>query len=296
MTSTEKEDSNALAARFKIAEKSVPPLVDQSAVAILRTNGTSTSAHGSGTLFQVADRGFVVTAAHVARQALDSGWGLAITGAKEIVPLPGDWLCSPQIGDQPDRRVGDLALYALSDDQMSGLKGRGFVRLSNTALQADVSHGFFLLLGFPVMFCDPSTNDTQKVSLGTFRFATTAARGAQHLDDFHDDVHFLLDAKDETLVSAQGEPTSLRGRLGVRVRLVDGVPGISGCSVWRIGKPKTSPGRWTQDDAVVVGVVTGVYPNNEVIKVTRWKFVTKLIHACFPELRQSLELLTMTKQ
>lgn len=288
-------DPESLAERFKIAERAVPARIDKAAVAILRTNSESTVAHGSGTLFQVADQRFVVTAAHVLRRAKEIGWGIGITGEKEIVQLPGDWLCSPQTGSQPDRGLGDIAVYKLTEAQVTDLGQREFVRVADLGLHADVTKGFFLLLGFPAMLSDSAHGPGEIVGLGAFRFATTASQVGNSLEDFDKNVHFLLDAKDDALVNMLGMRTTLRARHGVPVKLVDGVPGISGCGVWRIGRPRTAPESWTQDDARLVGVATAVYGKSEVIKVTRWKFVTKLIDAGFPDLRPSLKLLTMRK-
>ena len=53
-----------------------------------------------------------------------------------------------------------------------------------------------------------------------------------------------------------------------------------------------SPEHWRQDDAKVVGVVTGVYDNAQVIKATKWVFVAKLIQEVFPEVRSALALHT----
>jgi hypothetical protein len=76
------------------------------------------------------------------------------------------------------------------------------------------------------------------------------------------------------------------------VNLVRGVGGISGSGVWRLGKPGSAPELWRKEDAKVVGVATGVYDDAQVIKVTRWLFVNKLIYEAFPEVRSALALQT----
>ena len=76
------------------------------------------------------------------------------------------------------------------------------------------------------------------------------------------------------------------------MRLVQGVAGISGSGVWRIGKSGVSPEHWRQEDAKVVGVVTGVYDSAQVIKATKWIFVNKLIFEVFPEVQSALALRT----
>jgi hypothetical protein len=280
-----------LAERYRVAELAVPDRLQKAAVAVVRA-GNSGSGHGSGTLLRVADCSFVVTAKHVIRDARDNGWPLGITGDKHIVETPGHWAGSPESGRQPDQGLGDVAVYKLNADQVSSLGSKEFVRLTDLGLLADVSRGFFTFLGFPVMWSDQPSMQEQPLGLGLFRYATSAAKNTGRLSDFDPEVHFLLDADDRALVNQDGEATSLRSRNGFRVNLVDGVAGISGSGIWRIGKPDTNPDHWRREDARVVGVATGVYPDARVIKATRWVFVMKLIHEAFPEVRRALELHT----
>lgn len=279
-----------LAERFRIAERGVPERLQKAAVAIVRT-GSAAFGHGSGTLFRVADYSFVVTAKHVIRDARDGEWPIGITGETHIVETPGDWAGSPETGRQPDLGLGDLAIYKLSDEQVSGLGSKEFVRLADLGLHAELGRGFFCFLGFPVMWSDRPTED-EPLGLGLFRYSTTAGRDTGQLLDYDSKVHFLLDAEDNSLVDQHGEGTSLRTRTGHRVNLVRGVAGVSGGGVWRIGQPGLSPEHWRQEDAKVVGVVTGVYNDAQVIKATKWVFVTKLIYEVFPEIRRALDLHT----
>jgi hypothetical protein len=282
--------SRKLGERFSVVERAVPERLEKAAVAIVRT-GNATSGHGSGTLFRVADYSFVVTAKHVIRAACEGGWAIGITGETNIVDTPGNWAGSPETVPQPDRGLGDLAIYRLNEDQIALLGAKEFVRLTDLALHADLSRGFFRFLGFPVIWADQPSKD-EPLGLGLFRYSTTAGKNPGRLLDYDPNVHFLLEAQDDSLVNRDGEETSLRTRTGHRVPLVEGAPGISGSGIWRIGEPSVNPEHWRQDDAKVVGVVTGVYKNAQVIKATKWVFVTKLIYEVFPEVRPALDLLT----
>jgi hypothetical protein len=278
---------------FRIAERAVPKRLENAAVAIVRT-GSTAFGHGSGTLFRVADYSFVVTAKHVIRDACDGDWPIGITGETEIVETPGEWAGSPETGSQPDRGLGDIAIYRLNEEQISNLGSREFVRLTDLGLHADLSGAFFRFLGFPVMWANRPT-EAEPLRLGLFRYSTTAGKDTGHLLDYDPAVHFLLEAQDHSLVNRDGEEISLRSHTGHRVPLVQGVAGISGSCVWRIGRPGVSPEHWGQDDARVVGVVTGVYDKAQVIKATKWVFVTKLIYEVFPEVRPALDLQTLQR-
>src|SRR5438309_10947885 len=124
------EDPQSLANRFDVAERAVPERLHKAAVAVVQT-GVSAFGHGSGTLLRVADCSFVITAKHVIRDARAMGWSLGITGETHIVETSGDWLGSPETGRQPDRGLGDIAVYKLSADEVSGLGAKQFVRLAD---------------------------------------------------------------------------------------------------------------------------------------------------------------------
>lgn len=284
------------AARIVLAERNVPALCEKSTVAILRIQGSATVPLGTGTLLRIADRCFVVTAAHVVRHAYEWASGLAVTGdAGKIVETPSHWLCSPMDSAEPDKGLGDVAVYALTESQTQELEGKEFVRLGDVGLESDLNKGLFRLVGYPQMFCEPSSDETQKVLLGSLTFATTVHRGKPRITDYDPDVHFLLDAIDQNLVDRQGQKASLHGRQQAVVKLTDGLPGISGCGVWRIGNSRTALEEWKQEDAALVGVAISTYSESEVIKVTRWKFVGKLIYAGFPDMRGPLKLQTMVR-
>ncbi|SRR6266568_1410454 len=290
----EAPDPTELANRVRIAEQSVPEICERATVAILRTKDAATVPMGTGTLFRIADRSFVVTAAHVVRGTYAWGWGLAITGNDgKIVETGGDWLCSPTDSKQPDKGLGDIAVYGLTSVQVRDLEGKGFARLSDVSMTPDVKHGFYRLLGYPQMLSEPSNRENEKVLLGSFTFATNVYQGnVSGLEDYEQSVHFLLDAADNNLVDSRGRETRLRGRHQVAAKLTSGVKGISGCAVWRIGKVGQPPERWTREDAALTGVAIATYEKSEVIKVTRWRFVQKLIYEGFPDLREPLKLMT----
>jgi len=286
------QDSSSSAERFQLADRAVPERLHKAAVAVVRT-GSTVFGHGSGTLLRIADCSFVVTARHVIADAVEKHWPLGITGATHIVETPGNWLGSPQTGNQPDRGLGDIAVYKLSDGQVAELGEKEFVRLPDLGLRAELTGGSFSFLGFPVMWSEQTSTPQEPLGLGLFRYSTIAAQDTGRLVHFDPDVHFLLGAEENTLVNQDGQSTSLRTRNGTRVNLVDGVGGISGSGVWRIGQVGAKPEMWRQEQARLVGIVTGVYPAAQFIKATKWVFVMKLIHEGFPEVRPALKLLAL---
>jgi hypothetical protein len=60
--------------------------------------------------------------------------------------------------------------------------------------------------------------------------------------------------------------------------------------VWTIGDSKKPPTDWDADQARLIAVQTGVYPQRKIIKATRWIAVSTLLYEAFPELRGAMNL------
>ena len=106
-----------------MAQSEPPPLVDKAAIAILRTNGSATIPYGSGTLFQIADCGFVVTAGHVVKTA--HAIRDASTRPLERIPrlsLPS--ICSPLgVSDLRSQHLTRNAQRGMSESVRNALCG-----------------------------------------------------------------------------------------------------------------------------------------------------------------------------
>ena len=105
-------------------------LCDKSRVGIVKLHGPATIPLATGTLFRVADRSFIVTAAHAIRDALEEKAGLGLVAISgKIVGLGGSWKCSPLPHDEMDGGLGDIAIFGLAAEQVPLLVGNDFVGL-----------------------------------------------------------------------------------------------------------------------------------------------------------------------
>ena len=271
---------------------SIPSSVVDSTVILVRANKPVIRQLGTGTLFRVADRSFVVTAAHVLRQAQQMDSTLGISGSNGyFIATAGQWILSGADFPNKEDDPFDLALYSLSDDQVRRLHRQRFLRLEEVSFLQNLSRRFFVIFGFPHIWATACDEQTESMSLKALQFATFDYEGdTSGLVGFNSKHHLLLDAKDEYLYDDRGGEIHFRTNYGTRARMPNDLRGVSGCSVWSIGDLRTSVHSWRQSDAKLVGIVTGVYEARGLIKATRWVAASTLLYYAFPDLRRPIEL------
>lgn len=268
---------------------SIPDAVSAATVAIAGANGPIVRHFGSGTLLAVADRCFVVTAAHVIRKAHDAQATVGISGGSHgyFVATPGNWILS-QGSTQED--PFDIAIYLLDPSQVARLDRCTFVRIADVSFNADLSRGYFIVSGFPSIWATESTKAEDAVELRMLQYSTCSYAGnIAGLQSYDARYHLLLEAKPEQVFDLSGAAMQFRTRSGYPAQMPQDLRGISGCSVWMIGDLATPCETWQAQDARLVAVETGVFPTRGAIKSTRWSAVTTLIYAAFPELRPTID-------
>ena len=270
----------------------VPSLTVRSTVGLVASKDRVLRQIGSGTLLAVADRQFVVTAAHVARDASEVGATVGVSGTLDgnFVAAAGTWLLSGDPG-QPTQDDRDVAVYPLSRSQGTRFDPTAFVRVGDVAFLADTSSGCFVVTGFPVMWSSSLTPEEVTMKSKMLQYGTFALAGSTAgLVGFAPERHFLLEATPEFLLDSGGQRTSLRTRTGHPAQMPNDLVGVSGCSVWKIGDFTRPFDTWSAREAKLVGVETSVYKQRRAIKVTRWASVASLLYVAVPETRRVLEM------
>lgn len=272
-----------------------PQNMEGATVAIVRGNNPCVAQHGTGILFAVAERYFVVTAGHVLIEARKIEADLGISSAlRGFVATPGPWIVSKNVGGTVEESMIDIALYELNPSQRAALGGKVFLKLTDVAFEDNWETASFVLFGFPQMLCDSTTSEEQPVGLGALKFLTGQSRASTvALERYDPIVHFLLDAGDNGLFDENGNDTSLRGRAPhtVAIPLHSGLKGISGCPVWRLSKRGQAARPARPEHWLLVGVQTGTYTERKAIKVTKWRAVMELMQASYPDLKPALRLM-----
>lgn len=232
---------------------------------------------GTGTLFRVADVSFLITASHVEEDATRGGYRLGIADALARPPIV------PLYGLARGHRELDVVVWELPPKIVAQLPNRKFL----TVHHADRANrrpgkGIYLLCGFPECW-SVTDYEYQKLSLTPFTQLTGAYEGdIQNLEGYEPRFHILLATPKDDARYLDGPDTGVPDR----------VHGMSGCSIWQVYYEGLSSRHWTQDDAVVVGVQTGVYRKGAVTKGTRWWVIDQIIRQGYPQLAGPLSLVT----
>jgi hypothetical protein len=270
----------------------IPPKAWDSNVGIIIVLDKTLHQFGTGTLFRVADESFIVTAAHVIKEAYKLDKGLCVTASNEsFVRVHGNWICSSegQYGTAGD--PFDIAVLQLDSNTVERLKDNFFLRLDDVIFDEDLSKGIFCLFGFPSLLSRASVNVDTKLILTPFQYATYSYEGpTDMLSEYQNRFHLLLSANPNETTDIRGRHFAFANRDGNRLQFPADLGGISGCSVWMVATRDIQEEDWSKKRVGVVAVQTSVYSRSQIIKSTRWVAVSTLLHEAFPQLRPALSL------
>jgi hypothetical protein len=271
----------------------VPDTAAASTVAVVGAKALSVRQLGTGTLLAVADAHFVVTAAHVLRQALSHGMTLGVSSGdkQNFTATTSDWMLTTSSEGHASDDKFDVAVYRLSAPELQRFVGVSFIRIADVSFERDLASGYFVVCGHPgIWSTTPGASETLMKS-GLLQYGTYAFSGSTSaLDGYHPEQHFLLEATRSTMLDPTGKPVVFRTRSGHHANMPNDLAGVSGSSVWMIGDLRLAVGTWAKNNARIVGIQTGVYPSRGAIKFTRWSAVTTLIHSAFPDLRSTIAM------
>jgi hypothetical protein len=222
---------------------------------------------GSGVLLQVADRGFVVTAAH----CLD-GWGkvrfLCAVDDGGFIDLT-----TVQAHVTRDRGDADFALLPLDDEMFARVSSsRAFVRLSEVDAHGDApATGIHALFGYPVQLASRREGCIVSDAL----YYPTMLKNVSDLDRDLSVAFFM----DDEHVDEVGDRTRLPA-----------LQGVSGGGMWRLHTKGDDPEAWSVDRIRLVGIEHTVVERSGTIKGVRARHVLAGMAAQFPELAPSVRL------
>lgn len=277
----------------RVMSNCIPDLTVRSTVGLVASKDAVVRQIGSGTLLAVAEHRFVVTAAHVVREALHSASTMGVSGTTDghFVAAAGRWLASGMSSEAPSLDQHDVAVYEFNATQIDRFDPAAFVRIADVAFLEDLSTGFFVVTGFPAMWSTTLTATDETMNAKILQYATYALEGSTAgLDGYSPVRHFLLEASPAALIDHAGEPTSFRTRTGYSAQMPQDLRGVSGCSVWMIGDLKKPIETWSKEESRLVGIETSIYSKRSAIKATRWNAATTLLYNAIPELRPVLEM------
>ena len=249
------------------------PILEQSVVPILRYQGDDAHAHGTGTLFRIANKSFLITASHVVE---DEENHFAIRDSHSgLINLHGEL---------HGNRIRDFAIWDLPSDVVDRLSQYRFLSVHQADRKNErPKNGDYMTSGYPCEWTESNVDElgTKKMDMRAHtHFASIYAGDTSQLLEYDSKLHLLLGTPlSEAELLIEGE-----------VALPKQSHGMSGCSIWQVCYEGLSTKHWTPQDAVIVAIQTGVYSKGDITKGTRWCVVDEFLRERFPELRGPLSL------
>lgn len=198
------------------------PIMGQSIVPIMVCDQHgSARVHGTGTLFQIADQHFLVTAAHVFASAKKHFANqLFMSDYKEqsdFVPLDG--CCVHHYTHE----AIDVAIFELTDSVLAAIRHRTFLNFGNVDFSPDSSQGYYYIYGWPT---ELSGEDAAKklVTAEQFQFITQIYSGNVPEGIMYDpQIHVLLNLPHESGGSKRLLNSEVARPRNKRLQYVEGV-------------------------------------------------------------------------
>jgi hypothetical protein len=272
----------------------MPAQAWDSTVAIVRANKPAVHLFGTGILFQIGDARFVITAAHVIREAHKWRKTLGFSDAHDsFVSVPENWISSAPVQFCSSEDPFDVAVCRLPDSSVERLSGKRFLCRDDVEFDDQSPTTVFSMFGYPGIWTTPSCADDEKLTVRPLEYTTYAYDGSvETLNGYQTRYHLLLGASADENTTEDGSMAEFKNQRGESATFPRDLGGISGCSVWAIGDLTVPVDRWCNRRPRVVAFATCGYQESKVIRATRWVAVTTLIHEAFPDLRAAICLRT----
>ncbi|HUT36294.1 MAG TPA: hypothetical protein VNE39_22590 [Planctomycetota bacterium] len=269
-------DGHGILGRMEKIGRAFAKAYESSFVPMLAIQGERLVLRGTGTLLAVADRHFVLTAAHVFTRDAETIEGMCIYpggGLSKIIPVPANI----HIVSDPL----DLALMPLDAEAVAMTAGRAFLSLERFALRYyPPEQGYFVLHGYPSCWLRKDANNNPDPYALSYHTALYKGR-TDRLEHYQQDVHILLEAPAGPN-PFEGQPKNPPESLG----------GVSGCTVWEILRRGRDFDNWDPSRARIVAIQTSVYSRSGVLKATYARFILEALTEFYPDLRRAIRLHT----
>jgi hypothetical protein len=242
--------------------------------------------NGTGVLLRIADRHFVIAAAHVLDFPTIHNIPCDVSAHDQPgPPIPLTFvrhLCSPI---PPSRRRNDphmrnddpwdVAVVELTPDLAARLsETRRFLGLPDLDTAAEFSQGIYYLYGYPNVFVDTDVQ-ARTVQCKYLSYATELYTGERDARDSPVDL-LVVYSEGQTF---EGEAVSLPWPHG-----------ISGGGVWRLADPAKPIDFWRPEDVRLVGIEHRWRRDRGYVRGTCIRHAVRLIHDHYPDLRPAMRI------
>jgi hypothetical protein len=256
--------------------QSLAKMLEPHVVSIYVKQDARFAQHGTGTLLKVADRSFLVTAAHVLIEADKDGFPLYV--ADYDVGCAFQRLRGTQHFIRESRV--DVAVVELASDLIECLANRKFLRLADMDFQDHVREGLFFLLGYPCEL-NPSDSESPTIAGKYLGYVTRAYDGTLRATSYDPRFHLLLSAKKSSSRAIGSSKRTFPEKLS----------GISGTAIWRTNAKPQGQSEWKPEFAKMLAIETLAYGDqHEIIRGTHVSAIIRILGDACPDLNSVLRM------
>jgi hypothetical protein len=245
---------------------------------------------GSGVFFQVADVHFLVTAAHIFREAHLNGLTIGLgCDSNSFLALSDQWLSHSLESFEAFEDSIDIAIYRFTQKELEKLTEAAFLRMSD--ISSAHPRGIFTVAGYPGSLNRGPRDANATLPVKALALTLPAYEGPPvDLHNFSSADSILLTANSTISTGPDGAPLQMSDISSYAEGTLRDFRGMSGGPVWLVGTSGTNPATWSRDMPRVVGVQIGVFVGQDLLRVTRWTRVIDLMRLGCPELTSALDI------
>jgi hypothetical protein len=261
------------------------PRIANATIPLLGWQNDTLNSCGSGTLVQIGDRHFLLTAAHVVDLASIHNILLAIPGKdNQFIPLNKVRIYTTPIpqgrrqtdADMRDDDKEDVGVIDLSPDIVARLETtRRFVRLSETGRREGFPEGLYMVIGYPTTHLRALDAEGKKLFTEPLRAITALYKTDQpHDSDMHIFLHYpreVLNGNDQLITPPKAK-------------------GMSGGGIWLLATLDKPVEFWKPEEATLVAVDNSWLQSKGYVRGTNTFVGLSLIYGYNEDLRPIFDL------
>lgn len=285
---TDEQRARRLAAMNRASQQAIEHLTTCTVPFIAEQEGKFWGV-GSGVLFEIGERPFILTASHVftkLQEVQRAHLPIFMSTAKPGVPfvrldqVAGYYSINPKDSGHPEDPL-DVAMMILSRQAADALRGRmHFLHMPELDLDDGLGReGQYLTFGYPHSLLNQRDEERRVVYSPLHLISRVYAGGRGALPNHHPEVEVVVDFLPDAAKDSEGRPVALPAPHGA-----------SGCGIWRIVRADDDYERWHPSMLRLVGIEHTWNRQAHVLRGTRIRYVIAEMARRYEDIRPILEL------
>jgi len=250
---------------FRVVEETIFPVC----ACIMHAKGEQRYEHRSGVFVQIADKHFLVTAAHnlidLHTSGVDSFLVRSEKGSHPVFIHTEKWYTTIS-------ESADLAVCLLDPSLVEFLgPNQKYLRITGFCPKQECSNGWYVIVGFPLARVGP--DDDGILSSAGWKYVTKRFEKTELVKNYDPNTHLIVKYERDTSDEEK--------------RIVH-PPAMSGCGIWFMGKQP--PEIVVPSDLKLCAIQNAWHKGHEYAKGSWTDIVLKIIWTYFPDLQPAMRL------